>query len=106
MKTAIIHLEVKPEKMSDFKSQWFKVNEEVKKEKGILNTFLLVHPQSGKALSIGLWESEADAKAFQSKPAYQKFVTESKDYFVKPPVREIYDMVGDVPEELTKKKIA
>ena len=106
MKTAVIHLEVKPEKISEFKTVWSKVNAEVKKEKGILNTFLLVNPHSGKALSIGLWENEADAKAFQSKPAYQKFVAESKDYFVKPPVREIYDTFGELPEEMTKKKIA
>ena len=106
MKTAVIHLDVKPEKISEFKKQWSMVSEEAKKEKGLLNAFLLVNPQNGRSLSIGLWENEADAKAFSSKPVYQKFVTDIKDYLVKPPVREYYDMIGELPEEFSKRKIA
>ena len=106
MKTAVIHLDVKPEKISEFKNQWTMVSEEAKKEKGLLNSFLLVHPQTGKALSIGFWENETEAKAFSGKPSYQKFVSGVKDYLVKPPVREIYDMLGELPEEFSKKKIA
>lgn len=50
------------------------VNESVvpvlKQQKGFRRQFLLAQPETRKAISINLWETEADLKAFEEGPQY------------------------------------
>ena len=54
--------------------------------------YLLTDHESGKCISIGLWETEADMTATKASGAYQERVAMLKDVLAAAPIREDYEV--------------
>jgi heme-degrading monooxygenase HmoA len=63
-----------------------------KSQKGYLGILLLTNRETGKGISIAIWESEEDAIANEKSGYYQEQVAKFKAYFTAPPVREGYEV--------------
>jgi quinol monooxygenase YgiN len=63
-----------------------------KAQKGYHSLHLLTDPATGKGISIGFWESEAEALANEQSGYYQEQVGKFKDIMVAPPIRESYEV--------------
>ena len=61
------------------------------KRQGIKGGYLVGDRNTGKAVFIGLWESEADATAVDTSGLYQQLVASLGQYLAGPPVREQYE---------------
>lgn len=63
-----------------------------KQQKGHRGHYLLTDRNTGKGISISLWETEADMTAGEASGYYQQQVAKFKDVFGAPPVREAYEV--------------
>jgi heme-degrading monooxygenase HmoA len=63
-----------------------------KQQKGCKGLYLLSDRKTGKGISIGLWETEADMTAGETSGYYQQQLAKFKDIFTAPPVREAYEV--------------
>ena len=106
MNVAVIHLEVKPDKVNELKAIWEPITAEAKKTKGLFNAILLTHAHSGRSLAIGFWDSFENAKAFEANPIYQDFISKLKPLLTGSPRREVYEVAGDVSNLAAQKKAA
>jgi heme-degrading monooxygenase HmoA len=61
-------------------------------QKGYHSLHLLTDRTTGKGVSIGFWESEADAIANEQSGYYQEQVGKFKDIMTAPPIRESYEV--------------
>jgi heme-degrading monooxygenase HmoA len=72
------------------------VNESIvpvlKEQKGFKNQFLLTQQETGKAISINLWETEADLTAFETSPLYREVLGKLADALAGPPAGEAYEV--------------
>ena len=63
-----------------------------KSQKGFKGVYMLVDRETGKGVSISLWDSEEDAIANEKSGYYQEQVGKFKDFFTAPPVQEGYEV--------------
>ena len=63
-----------------------------KSQKGNVGAYLLVNRETGKGVSITVWDSEEDAIANEQSGYYQEQLAKFKDAFTAPPVREGYEV--------------
>ena len=63
-----------------------------KQQKGFKGIYMLTDRNTGKGISIALWETEADMKAGESSGFFQQQLAKFKDIFGAPPVREAYEV--------------
>ena len=63
-----------------------------KSQKGYRGIYLLTDRETGKGVSIALWDSEEDAIANEQSGYYQEQVGKFKDVFTAPPIREGYEV--------------
>jgi quinol monooxygenase YgiN len=63
-----------------------------KKQKGFRGGMLLTDPNTGKATSIALWETEADIRASEASGYYKEWVAKLSDVLTLPPVKELYEV--------------
>ncbi|MFQ6115311.1 MAG: antibiotic biosynthesis monooxygenase family protein [bacterium] len=63
-----------------------------KQQKGFKGILLLTNPGTGKAISITLWETEADMKAGESSGYFQEQIAKFGALLAAPPVRETYEV--------------
>ena len=63
-----------------------------KSQKGYLGILLLTNRETGKSISVAIWENEEDAIANEKSGYYQEQVAKFKDFFTAPPVREGYEV--------------
>jgi quinol monooxygenase YgiN len=63
-----------------------------KKQKGFRGGLLLTDPDTGKAMSVALWKTEADIQASEAGGYYKEWVAKLGDVLALPPVREIYEV--------------
>jgi heme-degrading monooxygenase HmoA len=87
-------VQAKPEKLDETT----KIYEEsvipaAKSQKGYKGGYLLVDRETGKGVSISLWDSEEDAVANEKSGYYQEQVGKFKDFFTAAPVQEGYEVV-------------
>jgi heme-degrading monooxygenase HmoA len=72
------------------------VNESVvpvlKEQKGFRYQFLLTQKDTNKAISINLWETEADLTAFETSPLYRQVLGKLADVLAGPPAGEAYEV--------------
>lgn len=61
-----------------------------KQQKGFKSALLLTDPDTGKGVSITLWESEADQKASEASGYLQQQLAKIGTTFVVPPSREAF----------------
>ncbi len=64
--------------------------------KGFRHGFLLTAPEKLTYVSISLWETEADAEAFETTGLYQQLVDKFEGLFVDAPTRELYELSAQV----------
>jgi len=64
-----------------------------KSQKGYQGAYLLMNRETGKGISITVWDSEEDAVANEQSGYYQEQVAKFKGIFTAPPVREGYEVV-------------
>ena len=62
------------------------------KQKGFKAGMLLTDPNTDEAMSVAIWETEADIKASEASGYYQEWVARLRDAFASPPVRELYEV--------------
>ena len=63
-----------------------------KQQKGCKGLYLLTDCNTGRGISITLWETEADMTAGENSGYYQQQLAKFKDVFSAPPVREAYEV--------------
>jgi heme-degrading monooxygenase HmoA len=60
----------------------------LKEQKGFKGQFLLTQRDTGKAISINLWETKADLTAFESSPLYHELMGKLAGILAWPPAGE------------------
>ena len=72
------------------------VNEDVvpalKKQKGFNSQLLLTQEDTRSAISINLWETEADLTAFEASPIYREVLGKLSSVLAGPPNGEAYEV--------------
>lgn len=63
-----------------------------KAQKGFQGAYFMTDATSGKALSITVWESEADMIAGETSGYYQEVIGKFANIFAGPPIREHYEL--------------
>ena len=63
-----------------------------KQQKGFKGAWLLTDRNTGKGLSVTLWETEADLTAGEASGYYQEQIAKFGGVFAMPPVREHYEV--------------
>jgi len=63
-----------------------------KQQKGYKGIYLLTDRNTGKGISVALWQTEADMKAGESSGYFQQQLAKFKEIFGAPPVRENYEV--------------
>ena len=48
--------------------------------------------ETGEGYTVGLWETEGDAEAFESSGNYQKQIAKLGGLLAEPPIRKIYEV--------------
>jgi heme-degrading monooxygenase HmoA len=64
----------------------------LKEQKGFKGQFLLTQRDTGKAISINLWETEADLTAFESSPLYAELMGKLAAVLAGPPAGDRYEV--------------
>jgi heme-degrading monooxygenase HmoA len=59
-------------------------------QKGFKGQLLLTQSDTGKAISINLWETEADLTAFETSPLYKELMGKLGGVLAGPPAGERY----------------
>lgn len=63
-----------------------------RQQKGYKGVYLLTDRNTGKGISITLWETETDMVAGESSGYFQQQLAKFKDVFGAPPAREDYEV--------------
>lgn len=85
--------QIKKERIDEFIKIYEKsVIPAAKSQKGYQGAYLLVDRETGKGISITLWNSEEDAVANERSRYYQEQVLKFVAYFIKPPIREGFEV--------------
>jgi quinol monooxygenase YgiN len=93
MNAKVVTFQIKPGKQSEV-IRLFKelVVPGAERQKGFKGGILLTDPDTGKAMSVALWEAEADIKASEASGYYKEWVAKLSDALALPPVRELYEV--------------
>lgn len=93
MKARAVSVQIQPGKMNTaidiYRDSIVPAGSQLKGFKGAL---LLTDPTTGKALSIGLWETEADMTAGEASGYFQEQLAKLGAVLAAPPVREHYEV--------------
>lgn len=61
-------------------------------QKGLEELSLFIDRDSGRAVSIAIWESEDDAKANEKSLYYQEQLIKLRSFYANPPIKEGYEV--------------
>jgi heme-degrading monooxygenase HmoA len=64
----------------------------LKEQKGFKGQLLLTQRDTGKAISINLWETEGDLTAFETSPLYRELMGKMGEILVGPPAGERFEV--------------
>lgn len=64
----------------------------MKGQKGFKGQLLLIQRDTGKAMSINLWETEADLTTFETSPLYKELLGKLGSILAGPPAGERYEV--------------
>ena len=64
----------------------------MKEQKGFKGQLLLTERNTGKGISINLWDAEGDLTAFESSPLYRELLGKLAGALAGPPVGERYEV--------------
>src|SRR5215472_933045 len=85
---------VNPDRVADIASLYEKVLPTLKATRGWLGVYVVVNRTSGAGHLLGLWETEADAQAFETSGAFQAVLAQyPPGILTAPPTRTIGEVV-------------
>jgi heme-degrading monooxygenase HmoA len=64
----------------------------LKEQAGFRGQLLLVQRDTGKAVSLNIWETEADLTAFETSPLYRELMGKLAGVLAGPPAGERYEV--------------
>jgi heme-degrading monooxygenase HmoA len=64
----------------------------LKEQKGFKGQLLLTQRDTGKAISLNLWEAEKDLTAFETSPIYRELMGKLSGVLAGPPAGECYEV--------------
>jgi heme-degrading monooxygenase HmoA len=64
----------------------------LQKQKGFKGQLLLAQRDTGKAISINMWETEADLAQFETSPLYRELMGKLAGVLARPPSGERYEV--------------
>ena len=93
MYARIVNVQLQPEK-ADEGSRIVKefVVPPMKNQKGFKGQLFFTQPDTGKAISINLWETEDDMIAFEKSPLYREVLGKLSGVLAGPPAAEKYNV--------------
>lgn len=93
MHAKVVTFQIKPGRRENV-SRLFRefVVPEAEKLKGFKGGMLLTNPNTGKATSVALWETEDDIAASEASGYYKDWVAKLSDNFENQPSREVYEV--------------
>ncbi len=62
-------------------------------QKGLIELTFLLDRNSGKAISMAIWESEEDAKANEKSHYYQEQLVKLMSFYANPPIKEGFEVL-------------
>jgi quinol monooxygenase YgiN len=93
MYARIVTVQVQPEKREEAISIFQNsIIPAAKQQKGFISLMLLTDRSTGKGISIGVWETEADLKANEASGYLQEQFAKLAGVAVAPPVRDEYEV--------------
>jgi len=93
MNARVTIVQVRPDKLEETIGIYRdSVTPAAQQQKGFKGLLMLTDRATGKGISIGLWETEADMIAGESSGYFQQQLAKFKDVFSAPPVREQYEV--------------
>lgn len=92
MYASVTTVQVQPDKVEELIRGYTEVAQSIPQVQGLKSARLLTDRTSGKVLILGLWETEADARAFETNPTFQQALAGLRDYLVGAPTREYYEV--------------
>jgi len=97
MHARVTSTQVSPDKVDEAVRLWRdSVMPAARQQKGFKSGRLLVDRKTGKAVSVGLWETEADAQATGEASAYMREqLAKFAGLFTAPPVIEHYEVAAE-----------
>jgi heme-degrading monooxygenase HmoA len=91
----VTRFQVKVDKLDELKNNFEKdVFPAVKQQKGYRNGYLLTDRKTGNCISLAFWDTEKDVFADEQSGHFQERVNMGKEFFVAPPVRELYEVAS------------
>lgn len=64
----------------------------LREQRGFEGILVLTDPETEEGFAISLWETEDDAKVFESSGAYKKQVAKLGSLLAEPPARKVYEV--------------
>jgi len=93
MNARVTTVQVRPDKMDEAIGIYRdSVTPAAQQQKGFKGLLMLTDRNTGKGISIALWETEADMTAGESSGYFQQQLAKFKDILSAPPVREQYEV--------------
>lgn len=93
MHTRVVSVQVKPDKMDEVVNIWREsVLPAAKQLQGFKGALLLTNRETGKGISLTLWETAADMKAVETSGVFQQMLAKFTPLFTDQPVLEYYEV--------------
>jgi len=93
MHARVTTVQIRPDKMDEAIGIYRdSVTPAAQQQKGFKGVLLLTDRNTGKGISVTLWETEADMTTGESSGYFQQQLAKFKDIFGAPPVREQYEV--------------
>jgi heme-degrading monooxygenase HmoA len=87
----------KLDKLDEAASAWRDLLTEARPQ-GLKGAYYLHDRQSGEVVIVGLWNTEADARAFETSGGFQQAVGKLAAYLDEAPTRKVYELAAHVGE--------
>ena len=97
MYAGVVSYTFRTDRMEEARTVWQNAVPVIEEQKGFRGAFLLTDSQTGKSLSIGLWETREDAAAFQTTGAFQNLAAGFAGLLTESPSREQYEVLARTP---------
>ena len=97
MHARVVTADILPGKIDEAMRLWEEhVAPAFKNVRGCQTGFLLTNPDKHSYMSVSIWVSQESASEFDSSGLYQKLVSKFEGVFAGSPVRETYEVSGNV----------
>ena len=90
------HVQLKPGRYDEAVNLYQSLEPLFKQEKGFRSARLLTDRSSNKAISITIWDSQADLEANEASGWYREVIAKFADTFATPPDMAHYDVTVEV----------